>query len=135
MRFHDGRRLTARDVRYSFERILRNPREDVLFPAFPIRGAQAFRKEQARELAGFRILSANEFLIELDEPLAFFPSLLTSTQASIVPEGSRRFAGSWRDGLCGHRTLSGGSFRLGRAHRSSKEIPSTGAPVVPGAID
>ena len=109
VRFHDGRRLTARDVRYSFERILRSSNEEVLFPILPIRGARAFRNEQARELAGFRILSATEFLVELDEPLAFFPSLLATGTASIVPEGSRSFVDSWRDGCVGT-----GAFRVAR---------------------
>jgi ABC-type transport system substrate-binding protein len=105
--FHDGRRLTVRDVRYSFERILRSPHKDVLFLISPIRGAQDFRQERSQELAGFRILSATEFILELEEPLAFFPALMANRCASIVPEGSREFVSNWRSGCVGT-----GAFRV-----------------------
>jgi ABC-type oligopeptide transport system substrate-binding subunit len=67
----------------------------------PIRGARALREGEASELEGLRILSATELLIELEEPLAFFPALLTHPGVSIVPEGCRDFRGSWQKGCSG----------------------------------
>ena len=43
---------------------------------------------EAGDLEGFRIRSAREFLIELEEPVAFFPALLSYPAAAILPEGS-----------------------------------------------
>lgn len=101
VRFHDGRRLTARDVRYSFERLLQNPESDCRWFYSPIRGANALLNGEAGDLAGFRIHSAAEFTIELDEPLSFFPALISYVGASIIPEGNDSFAGGWQEGCVG----------------------------------
>ncbi|MCP4653816.1 MAG: protein kinase [bacterium] len=101
VRFHDGRRLTARDVRYSFERLLATPKPESHFVLLPIRGARALRDGEAGELSGFRILSATEFEIELEQPMSFFPALLTSPLAVIVPEGCESFVDPWRAGCAG----------------------------------
>ncbi len=109
VRFHDGRRLTSRDVRYTFERLLRHEQSEFHFLLLPIRGARALRDGRADDLEGFRILTAEQFVIELDETLSFFPTLLTHPGLAIVPEGSESFAGTWRDGCVGT-----GPFRLTR---------------------
>jgi ABC-type transport system substrate-binding protein/serine/threonine protein kinase len=101
VRFHDGRKLTPRDVRYSFERLLLNPDSTGRFFYSPIRGAKALLNGEASDLAGFRIHSAEEFTIELDEPVSFFPALISYHAAAIVPEGSDRFGGSWQEGSVG----------------------------------
>ena len=107
LRFHDGRRLTSRDVRYSFERLLLSPSNELHFLLLPIQGARALAEGESTSLQGFRILSPRDFLIELHRPLAFFPALLTHPGTAIVPEESRNFAGRWRDGVCGS-----GPFRV-----------------------
>jgi ABC-type transport system substrate-binding protein len=107
LRFHDGRRLTSRDVRYSFERLLLSPSNELHFLLLPIQGARALAEGESNSLQGFRILSPRDFLIELHRPLAFFPALLTHPGTAIVPEESRNFAGRWRDGVCGS-----GPFRV-----------------------
>jgi ABC-type transport system substrate-binding protein/serine/threonine protein kinase len=86
--FHDGRKPTARDVRYSLERLLQsgNVMGQELFAS--IRGAKALAAGETSALDGFRIHSATEFSIELDEPIGFLPALLSHPAASIVPEGS-----------------------------------------------
>ncbi len=85
--FHDGRKLGARDVRYSLERLLQsgNVMGQELFAS--IRGARALAAGETRDLAGFRIHSATEFSIELDEPIGFLPALLSHPAAAILPEG------------------------------------------------
>ena len=88
IRFHDGRKLSARDVRYSFERLLQTPDTEVPHLYAPIRGSRAILEGKAGDLAGFRIHSAGEFSVELEEPVAFFLALLSYPAAAIVPEGS-----------------------------------------------
>ncbi|MDQ3172988.1 MAG: ABC transporter substrate-binding protein [Acidobacteriota bacterium] len=101
VRFHDGRKLTPRDVRYSFERLLLNADSTGRFFYSPIRGAKALLNGEESDLAGFRIHSADEFTIELDEPVSFFPALISYHATAIVPEGSDRFGESWQEGSVG----------------------------------
>ena len=109
VRFQDGRKLTARDVRYSFERLLLKEDSPSRWLLSSIRGAREMLLEGARELKGFRILSAHEFIIDLEQPLAFFPAMVSYPSAAIVPEGMRNFGGNWRSGCVGT-----GPFRLVR---------------------
>jgi ABC-type oligopeptide transport system substrate-binding subunit len=87
LRFHDGRRLGARDVRYSYERMLQSKGGDSRWLFTPLKGARALIEGEAADLAGFHIHSASEFSIELEEPIVFFPALISNPAASIVPEG------------------------------------------------
>ena len=108
VRFHDGRKLTARDVRYSLERLLLNTENSSSrFIYSSIRGAKALLNGELLDLAGFRIQSAEEFTIELEEPMSFFPALLSYHAAAVVPEGSDKFGNSWQDG-----TVGTGPFRV-----------------------
>ncbi len=88
VRFHDGRRLTSRDVRFSFERALHNPANSMRWLLEPIRGAQGLVSGETSELEGFHITSSRDFTIELDAPLSFFPATLLHPSVSIVPEGT-----------------------------------------------
>jgi len=107
VRFHDGRRLTARDVRYSWEHLLQNRESPSRSILAPIQGAKELISGQANELRGFRIVSASEFLVELEQPLSFFPALLSYPSCAIVPEGAVRFDRNWREGSVGT-----GAFRI-----------------------
>jgi ABC-type transport system substrate-binding protein len=101
VRFHDGRRLTVRDVRYSFERLLQTEGSHQHWMYSPIRGATAMLEGKASALTGFHIHSARDFTIELEKPVSFFPALIAYTAASIVPEGTERFGSSWKEGIVG----------------------------------
>ena len=81
-------------MRYSFERLLLNPNSPGRFFYSSIRGAKALLNHEGSDLAGFRIHSADEFTIELEEPVSFFPALISYHAAAIVPEGSDKFGGS-----------------------------------------
>jgi len=110
VRFHDGRRLTARDVRYSFERLIgmaENPRRS---PYVIIRGAGEMVEGKATDLSGFQIHSVREFTIELTSPVSFFPVLLSDIVVSILPEGTPRLIGGTR----GEGAIGTGPFRVVR---------------------
>jgi ABC-type transport system substrate-binding protein len=104
VRFHDGRSLTVRDVRYTFEQVLRSA---FYFLLFSVRGADDFRAERVNELKGFRIEGDRTFSIELDEPIAFFRAILSTPGLAVVPEGEQLFNGNWEKGCAGT-----GPFRL-----------------------
>jgi ABC-type transport system substrate-binding protein len=107
--FHDGRRLSARDVRFSFERLLKAEESDGRWLLNPIAGAQAVLDGEARALAGFHIHSPREFSIELDRPVSFFPLLLATPNAAIVPEGTGVIGNSLEEGAVGT-----GPYRVAR---------------------
>lgn len=107
IRFHDGRRLTSRDVRYSFEHLLQNVHSPSRSILSPILGAKDIMDGHATELKGLRIVSATEFTIDLEQPLSFFPALVSYPSTAIVPEGTRLFENSWREGSIGT-----GPFRI-----------------------
>ncbi len=113
VRFQDGRGLSARDVRYSFERLLQNGRSGRFLLA-PIRGAQNLIDGKTSDLEGFHIVSPSEFVIELEKPLAFFPVLVSWPGAGIVPEGTSAIGESWRKGCIGTGAYRVSSFEPGR---------------------
>ena len=107
--FHDGRRMTARDVRHSIERVLRSGAawNETLLGS--IDGAREVIERRGSELAGVRVVSDTEIVFTLKEPVAFFPAILTFPSLSIVPEGTEEIAGTWRESCIGS-----GPFRVGR---------------------
>ena len=64
---------------------------------------------ETKELTGFKIISALNFSVELDQPLSFFPSLLSYPATAIIPEGTRTFSG---DSL--NQCIGTGPFRVAR---------------------
>src|SRR5262249_43058490 len=115
VRFHDGRRLTARDVRYSYERLLGVQGQSRREQLSAIRGAQAFLEGRAGGPSGFQIHSARDFTIELTSPASFFPALLSDMSTSIVPEGTRpSIGGSYKEGAVGTGPFRVVHFEPGR---------------------
>ncbi len=86
VRFHNGRLLEARDVHDSFVRLLspelHSPSSWILRN---VRGAADVLAGRTKQLAGVMIHDAHTLDIALDEPLAFFLSLLSMNETSIVP--------------------------------------------------
>jgi len=99
--FHDGRQLTARDVRYSFEQVLRNEQSKSRWMLLPVRGAAELYHGKKDHLEGFQILSNREFVIHLDQPLSFFPVLLSFPAAGIIAESSDPNQENWQAGCIG----------------------------------
>jgi peptide/nickel transport system substrate-binding protein/oligopeptide transport system substrate-binding protein len=114
VRFHDGRRISSRDVRYSFERFLQNTESQSRWLLSSIRGAKAYADREAKELAGFKILSALEFIVELEQPLSFFPSLVSYPAAGIVPEGTTDLSGASIEQCIGTGPFRVTRFEAGR---------------------
>ncbi|PWT88400.1 MAG: hypothetical protein C5B54_10685, partial [Acidobacteria bacterium] len=115
IRFHDGRRLTSRDVRYSLEHLLQNVHSPSRSFLSPILGAKEIMNGHATELKGLRIVSATEFTVDLEQPLSFFPALLSYPSCAIVPEGAKQFDSNWREGSVGT-----GPFRIVRFESGQK---------------
>ncbi|HQQ77762.1 MAG TPA: ABC transporter substrate-binding protein [Thermoanaerobaculia bacterium] len=114
VRFHDGRAVSARDVRYTFERILQKGTSAGKFLLAPIRGAQGLIDGKASDLEGFHVVSPSEFVIELEKPLAFFPVLVSWPGAGIVPESTTAIGESWRKGCIGTGPYRVASFEPGK---------------------
>jgi serine/threonine protein kinase/ABC-type transport system substrate-binding protein len=117
VRFHDGRPLTARDVRFTFERVMRFPDRRWLLDR--VRGAEDVARGRAVELEGVRVIDDSELTVEFDEPLGIFPAVLTHSSLAIVPDGSDEITGTWRDSCVGT-----GPFRVTRfepGHRLDQE--------------
>jgi len=87
VRFANGRLLTADDVKYSFERVLRPetaaPRTWVLDK---ILGAPQMLSGKARNLEGLEVLDERTIRITLSEPFGPFLGLLTMPAAQVVPK-------------------------------------------------
>ena len=101
LRFQDGRRVSARDVRYSFERLILSTQAELHPIILSIAGARALRAGEASELTGFHLASMTEFVVELERPVSFFPAVLTHPALGIVPEGTECFDSNFREGCVG----------------------------------
>lgn len=104
-RFHDGRRFGARDVRATFQRLLRRAEPEVHSVILGLAGART--SDGGPELEGCRVISEREVLFELDGPHPHFPALLSNPGAAILPEGTEHLGSTWREGAVGT-----GPFRL-----------------------
>ena len=81
--FSNGSALTASDVQFSFERMLKAAKENTEIP-LEIAGGEAVMKGEADSLEGFRIADDTHFSITLTAPNAGFPAELSSPAMSIV---------------------------------------------------
>lgn len=89
--FHDGTPFTARDVVRAWSDLLREPVGELSHPWMldGIEGVEAYSRGEAAEVSGLVIEDDSTLLVRLDEPLAFFPTLLSHAQAVIGGAGSR----------------------------------------------
>lgn len=84
-RFHNGRRVRSDDVKYSFERQMRQNEDAAAWAFRPIVGADQFMSGEAESVAGIQVVSEQVLRLELIQPVAFFLSTLCTDYSYIVP--------------------------------------------------
>ncbi|HTR03412.1 MAG TPA: ABC transporter substrate-binding protein [Thermoanaerobaculia bacterium] len=114
VRFHDGRRLTARDVRHSWERLLLSSASESRYVLSVIQGAGRLLEGNGTDLAGFHIVSPTEFVVDLDKPVPFFPAMISYAATAVLPEGTGAIGTSLREGVVGTGAFRVVSFESGR---------------------
>ena len=122
VRFHDGRRLTARDVRYSFERLLLNRESESrwVLSRDPGRPAPAGRRGRRTSRASTSY-SPTEFVIELEKPVPFFPALISYAGDGHRARGHRRDRRERARGRDRDRALPGRRLRARAAARAGAQ--------------
>ncbi len=84
--FHNGRKVTARDVAWSYRRLLspatKSPRRSILEP---LAGAAAFARGATTDLPGLTTPDDRTIALRLEKPFAPFLSALTLMNTAILP--------------------------------------------------
>src|SRR3954449_13452749 len=111
VRFHNGRTLEANDVHDSLVRLLLPELSSASsWIMREVRGAADVIEGRTRTLSGIQVRDQHTVDITLDEPLAFFLSLLTMHEAAIIPAEEARDPEKFR-----LRPVGAGPFRLAEA--------------------
>jgi methyl-accepting chemotaxis protein/ABC-type transport system substrate-binding protein len=111
IRFHNGRALEAKDVYDTFLRLLLPENESHgSWILRSVSGAADVLSGKTRELKGIVVVDSHTVDIVLDEPVAFFLSLLTMHETNIVPVEETRDPERFR--LAG---VGAGPFRVEEA--------------------
>jgi ABC-type transport system substrate-binding protein len=84
--FSNGRKITAQDIRYSFERVL-DPRTKapLTWVLDRIEGANDYIAGKTATISGIRVMNDHTLVLKLHRPFGPFLSLLAMTTAYIVP--------------------------------------------------
>ncbi len=86
VRFSNGRKVTARDVKYSFERVLTpGTKAPLTWVLDKIEGANNFIAGNAESVSGIRVVNDHTLVLKLQKPFGPFLSLLAMTTAYVVP--------------------------------------------------
>jgi methyl-accepting chemotaxis protein/ABC-type oligopeptide transport system substrate-binding subunit len=111
VRFHNGRLFEAKDVHDSLVRLLLPELESgSAWILRNIRGAVDVMEGRTRQLSGIIARDSQTVDIILDEPLAFFLSLLTMHEAAIIPAEEARDTERFR-----LHTVGAGPFKVQEA--------------------
>lgn len=86
VRFHDGRLLTAHDIKYSLERACSPQLGSPVAASYlgDIVGVEAMRQGQAEEIAGVKVKDDRRLEITIDAPKGYFLAKLTHSSAFAV---------------------------------------------------
>lgn len=86
VKFHNGRELTAEDVKYSLERLLnRELKAPNAYFIDMIRGADEMLQGRSKSLSGLRVVDPHCLVITLNSPYMPFLANLAAAATSIVP--------------------------------------------------
>ena len=107
VRFHDGRAVSARDVRYSFERLLQTANERRPVPPRPDPGRPEPHRRKSLGSRGLPHRQPFGVRHRAREAAVVLPGPRVVPGAAIVPEGTGTIGDSWRKGCIGTgRTVS-----------------------------
>jgi ABC-type transport system substrate-binding protein/methyl-accepting chemotaxis protein len=84
-RFHNGRRVRGEDVKYSFERQMRQNEAGSAWVFRPLVGAQEFMSGEAESVAGIQTSGEQVVKLELIQPVSFFLSTICMDYGYVVP--------------------------------------------------
>ncbi len=88
VRFHNGRDLTAEDVKYSLERLVRNRPGNTYYQYFTrqVVGAEEYWQGKATEVSGFRVVDPSTFEIVWTRPYVSGLYLLGMYYCKVLPK-------------------------------------------------
>jgi len=121
-RFHNGQRVTANDVRNSWERTLRGDGWILVEnPLLQLEGADAYRNGRDNEIEGFEAVSEDELRIALQVGDSDFLRKLTSPAAYVTLQGEIQPFGTGRFRLAAYsptevRLAANGDYPWGRPY-------------------
>lgn len=117
--FHNGKRVTAHDVEYSFRRILSSqtgsPNSWVLNK---ISGAKDFLEKKRKNLKGIKVIDDYTVELTLNTPFSPFLKLLTMPAAYIVPQSEIER----EDKLFGSNPVGSGPFKMHKWDQNNELI-------------
>jgi ABC-type transport system substrate-binding protein len=119
VRFHNGRELTAEDVKYSLERLVQNRPGNTYYQYFTrkVAGAEAYWQGQADEVTGFRVVDPSTFEILWTRPFGSVGLyLLGMYYCKILPKDLLESQG--RNFF--HKPIGTGPFKFGEWIRSPR---------------
>ncbi len=88
VKFHNGRDLTAEDVKFSLERLLQRRTGNRAWQYFTdkVVGAREYREGQASEVSGFKVLDKHTFAVQWKKPFVSGLYLLGMYYCKILPK-------------------------------------------------
>src|SRR2546430_1048901 len=109
VKFHNGREVTAADVKYSLERTL-NPKTQSPGAGFfgDIVGTKEFADGKAKEVSGIKTADTYTIAFTLSKPNAAFLHILALNFAHVVPKEEVEKAGA----DFGHKPVGTGAFKV-----------------------
>ncbi len=113
IRFHDGSRVTARDVKYSWERVLNPKISSYGYLLQNVVGAQEKLGGSCREVKGIEAVDAETLRVTLKETDWTFPAVVSSPALAVVNQRVAEKMGL-RYGHRGTRVVGTGPFRLAK---------------------
>jgi ABC-type transport system substrate-binding protein len=116
VRFHNGRALEASDVYESFLRlVLPETRSSGAWLMRSVRGANDVLEGRTRSLSGVVVRDPHTVEIQLQEPVAFFLSLMSTPESAIIPVEEARDPERFR-----LRGVGAGPFRVEEAREEDR---------------
>ncbi len=86
VRFNNGRKVTAQDFKYSFERVLRpQTKAPLTWVLDKIQGAGDVLAGKTQNVSGISVVNDHTLVLKLEKPFGPFLSLLAMTTAYVVP--------------------------------------------------